>query len=259
MNKLVLFTSTILLGLLTTFPSRAENIAHLNQLLQTKQCENCDLADAGLVMIDLKGANLRGANLVGANLSRADLTGADLRGANLSNASFHGANLSGANLSGAIAFNTDFRHSYLQGVIIEGLNLSTALIEGTVGIPANAASAEQFYLWALSEDKNGNYPAAANYYSQAINLNPDLAPAYLGRAVIKSRYGQTQEAMADAEKAQGLFETQNNTEGYLLSSRFLQLVQARVEADKKDGNQGSPQFVQIVNAIAPMVLKFLIP
>lgn len=259
MNKLILFTSIVLMGVMTSFPSRGENIAHLNQLLQTKQCENCDLADAGLVMVDLKGANLRGANLVGANLSQADLTGADLRGANLTNASFHGANLSGANLAGARAYNTDFRNSYVQGVIIDGLDLSTAHIQGAVGIPAHAASAEQFYLWALSEDKNGNYKAAANYYSQAINLNPDLAPAYLGRAVIKSRYGQAKGAIADAEKAQGLFETQNNPEGYLLSTRFVQLVKARVEADEKDGNQGSPQFVQIVNAIAPMVLKLLIP
>lgn len=88
MNKTILLTSTLLMSLIATFPCQAENIEHLNQLLQTKQCENCDLADAGLVMINLQGANLRGANLVGANLSRADLTGADLRGANLTNASF---------------------------------------------------------------------------------------------------------------------------------------------------------------------------
>ncbi len=259
MNKIILLTSSVLMGLITTFPSQAENITHLNQLLQTKQCENCDLANAGLVMIDLKGANLRGANLVGANLSRADLTGADLRGANLSNASFHGANLSGANLAGANAYNTDFRNSYVQGVIIEGLDLSNALIQGTVGIPATAASAEQFYLWALSEDKKGNYKAAAQFYSQAINLNPDLAQAYLGRAVIKSRYGQVNSAIQDAETAQSLFENQDNSEGYLLSSRFAQIVKARAEADEKEGNEGSPQFVQIVNAIAPMVLKFFMP
>lgn len=259
MNKLILFTSTMLMGLMTTFPSQGENIAHLNQLLQTKQCENCDLANAGLVMTNLKGANLRGANLVGANLSRADLTGADLRGANLSNASFHGANLSGANLSGAIAANTDFRSSYVQGVIIENLDLSTARIQGTVGIPATAASAEQFYVWGLAEDRNGNYKAAANFYSKAINLNPDLAQAYLARAVIKSRYGQVQSAIADAEKAQGLFENQDNSEGYLLSNRFVQMVKARAEFDEKEGNQGSPQFVQVINSIAPMVLRLFLP
>ncbi|WPF87729.1 pentapeptide repeat-containing protein [Cyanobacterium aponinum AL20118] len=259
MNKTILLTSTLLMSLIATFPCQAENIEHLNQLLQTKQCENCDLAGAGLVMINLQGANLRGANLVGANLSRADLTGADLRGANLTNASFFGANLSGANLSGANAYNTDFRNSYVQGVIIEGLDLSMAHIQGTVGIPATAASAEQFYVWGLSEDKDGNYKAAADYYSQAINLNPELAQAYLGRAVIKSRYGQVSAAIKDAETAQGLFETQNNSEGYLLSSRFVQLVKARAEAEEKDGNQGSPQFVQIVNSIAPMVLKLFLP
>lgn len=254
---------SISLGLVLTFllPTvvKAENIAHLNQLLQTKQCQGCDLSNAGLVMADLRGANLVGANLVGANLSRADLTGADLRGANLTNASFAGANLMGANLSGAIALNTDFRSSYVHGVIINDVDLSMAHVQGTIGLPAGAASAEQFYMWALSEERKGNFKAAADYYSKAINLNPDFAQAYLARAVVKSRFGHTNNAINDAEKAQQLFENQGNADGYILSTRFVQLVKARTEQDRKDGQQGSPQFVQIVNAIAPMVLKLFLP
>ena len=216
--------------------------------------------DSGLVMIDLKGANLRGANLVGANLSRADLAGADLSGANLTNASFFGANLSGANLSGATVTNTDFRDSYVQGIILENTDLSSANIQGTVGMPSSAATAKQFYLWAMKEDKQGNYSQAIKYYTQAIELEEDLAPAYLARAVIKSRYGSVDNAIEDAQKAQDLFETQENADGYVLSAQFMELVKARSEYEEQEGkNRGSDAFVQAVSAVVPLVFQLFSP
>jgi uncharacterized protein YjbI with pentapeptide repeats len=259
MGKEKIIIATLLTSL--AFPNRvaAENINHLSQLLNTKNCENCDLSNAGLVMTNLTGANLTGANLVGANLSRANLTGANLSGANLSGASLYGANLSGANLSGANLNNTDLRNTYLVNAVFQNSNLASAYVQGAVGIPATAAEAEQFYLWALQEDKKGNYPTAIKYYTQAIELDPELAPAYLGRAIIKSRYGKTDKAIEDGEKAQALFETQNNPEGYALSTRFIQLAQARGDFEAKNGEQGNPQFVQIVNTIAPMLFKFFLP
>lgn len=259
MNKLSILFSTLLTSIIFPFPVSAENVAHLTQLLNTKQCENCDLTQAGLVMTNLAGANLQGANLMGANLSRANLMGANLSNANLSGASFHGANLSGANLSGAILNNSDFRNAYVQGVILNNTDISTAQIQGVVGIPATAGNAEQFYLWGVSEDKKGNYPMAVKYYSQAIEMNPDFAQAYLGRAIIKSRYGQTNTAIKDGEKAEELFKTQNNPDGYILSNRFIQLVKARTESEANEGNEGSPNFVNIVNSVAPLLFKLLLP
>ena len=260
MRKLALIGFSIGLNLIWAMDSNAENFQHLNQLLRTKQCEYCDLSDAGLVMMNLKGANLRGANLVGANLSRADLTGADLTGANLSNASFFGANLSGANLSGAIVNNTDFRSSYVEGVVLNNVDLSRAYVEGVIGMPATAASAQQFYMWAMTEDQQGNYPQAIKYYTQAIELDDSLAPAYLARAVIKSRYGNVDGALDDAQKAQGLFETQNNTDGYLLSERFVQMVEAREEYENKaDKNQGSSGLVQAVSSVVPLIFDLFSP
>lgn len=259
MTKLTILFSTLLSSIIFPLCASAENVVHLTQLLNTKQCENCDLSQAGLVLSNLTGANLRGANLVGANLSRANLTGADLSNANLSGASFHGANLSGANLSGAILNNSDFRNAYVQGVILNNTDISTAHIQGVVGIPGNAGSAEQFYIWGVSEDKQGNYPMAIKYYSQAIQMNPDLAQAYLGRAIIKSRYGQTNTAIKDGEKAEELFKAQENADGYILSNRFIQLVKARTESEANDGNQGNGTFVQIVNSVAPLLFKLILP
>ncbi len=257
MGKQIILITAILANLAIPTGISAENINHLSQLLNTKNCENCDLTNAGLVMANLTGANLAGANLVGANLSRANLTGANLSGANLSGASLYGANLSGANLSGANLTGADFRNTYLVNANFQNTNLGSAYVQGAIGMPETAAQAEQFYLWALQEDKKGNYPTAIKYYTQAIELDPDLAPAYLGRAIIKSRYGNISTAIEDGEKAQELFESQENAEGYALSTRFIQLAQARSEFEAKNGNQGNPQFVQIVNTIAPMLFKFL--
>jgi len=260
MNKLIVVISTLLTTFAYPVIGRTENINHLNQLLRTKQCENCDLSNSGLVMSNLAGANLRGANLVGANLSRANLMGANLMGANLTGASFHGANLMGANISGAIVHYTDFRNAYVEGVILENVDISKANIQGVIGIPATAGTAEQFYLWGVSEDKKGNYSAAMRYYNRSIELNPEFAQAYLGRAIIKSRYGETEIAIKDAQTAEELFKQQSNNEGYALSNRFVQLVKARQEADgKQTTNQGSISFVNIVNSLTPLLFKLFLP
>lgn len=262
-NNWRIITTVIFATIAIPLKVQAENINHLSQLLNTKQCENCDLSNAGLVMTNLTGANLTGANLMGANLSRANLTGANLAGANLMGASLYGANLTGANLTGANLTSADFRNTYLVNANFQNTNLGSAYIQGAVGIPETAGEAEQFYAWALQEDKEGNYPAAMKHYNQAIELNPELAPAYLGRAIIKSRYGKVDNAIEDGEKAQELFLAQNNEEGYTLSARFIQLAQARSEFEANgDDEQGNPKFVEIVNGIAtiaPMLLRFFIP
>ena len=101
MKLRVLASTTLLTALSLAIPALAANPEHTRQLLSTRQCEGCDLTNAGLVMANLAGANLRGANLSRANLSRANLADADLSGANLTGASLFGADLTGANLSGA--------------------------------------------------------------------------------------------------------------------------------------------------------------
>ena len=75
----------------------------VKELLQTKQCPECNFSNANLKGLDLQGVNLQGANLEGANLS-----GAKLANANLKNANLNRANLTGADLGCAgITFNLD--------------------------------------------------------------------------------------------------------------------------------------------------------
>ena len=75
----------------------------VKQLLETKQCPECNLSN-----VNLKGMDLQGFNLQGANLKNADLSGAKLANANLKNANLNKANLTGADLGcSGISFNLD--------------------------------------------------------------------------------------------------------------------------------------------------------
>ena len=79
----------------TVSPAAPKGDEALIQLLQTKQCRQCQLADVNLVHAQLQDADLEGAKLQRANLSQARLDGANLRGADLSFTSLHGASLLG--------------------------------------------------------------------------------------------------------------------------------------------------------------------
>ncbi|MGL5063289.1 MAG: pentapeptide repeat-containing protein [Microcoleus sp.] len=75
----------------------------VKQLLQTKQCPECNLSN-----VNLKGMDLQGFNLQGANLEGADLSGTKLASANLKNAKLKRANLTGADLGcNGISLNFD--------------------------------------------------------------------------------------------------------------------------------------------------------
>ncbi|MEL7077272.1 MAG: pentapeptide repeat-containing protein [Cyanobacteria bacterium J06582_2] len=102
----------------------------LEQLIETGECEYCDLSNADLSEVEIEEANLVGANLTGANLTSAAmesayLVGANLTGADLTDTNLSGANLTFANLTEATAVNTDFEAANLQSA-----NLSNANLEG---------------------------------------------------------------------------------------------------------------------------------
>jgi uncharacterized protein YjbI with pentapeptide repeats len=93
--------------------AQAENPAHVNRLITTRQCPYCDLYRANLSL-----ANLRGANLLGADMYRVDLKLTDLRDANLAAANLYEADLRGADLTGAILDGADLGNAKLCGTIM---------------------------------------------------------------------------------------------------------------------------------------------
>jgi tetratricopeptide (TPR) repeat protein len=256
MKLTILATAALLTATSLNSVASAENLQHIQQLLSSKQCPQCELNGAGLVMANLAGANLSGADLTRANLSRADLTGADLTGANLSGASLNGAILAGANLSGANLSGTDLRDAYLLNAQLFGTNLTSAYVQGAVGIPQYAGTAEDFHAWGTVESERGNYKAALAFYNQALTLKPDFAPAWLGRGVARFRLGDEAGATQDAERAGVLFTAQGNTTGYQASQTLIQGIEYALNPPEV---RTRTSLGNALVGIGSMLLQFLAP
>ncbi|AFY80040.1 IMS domain-containing protein [Oscillatoria acuminata] len=114
--------TVLLLPLGLALPVAASNPAHLQQLLDTNRCPGCDLRDAQLEGVSLRGADLSEANLQGANLRNADLRYANFRSANLSEAVLIAADLEAANFSQANLREVDIRGANLKDAVLTGAN-----------------------------------------------------------------------------------------------------------------------------------------
>jgi uncharacterized protein YjbI with pentapeptide repeats len=204
-------------------------------------------------MANLAGADLTGANLAGANLSRANLSGADLRGANLAGTSLFGANLVGARLDGANLAVADLRNSYLGGASLKDTVLTNALFQGAIGLPVQIGSAEQFYSWALEDERRKDYPAAIDNFTQALNRKPDFAHAYLGRGIVRLESGgEDNNGLTDIQQADRLFTAQNNQEGMKITKELIKQLTTPPPAPKKGNGLG----VALLGLIGT-VLQFL--
>ena len=106
------------------------------KLLQTNECNGCDLTGVNLILADLSeatlvGANLQKANLALANLYKANLVDADLSEANLKRTNLNRANLNRANLNRANLDETALGWVDLSSVKLDGVSLNTSLFCNT--------------------------------------------------------------------------------------------------------------------------------
>lgn len=240
-------------------PAIAENLVHAQQLLNTRQCQGCDLSRSGLVMANLAGVDLSGADLSQANLTRANLSNANLSGANLTGAVLFGANLTGANLAGTNLAGADLREAYLSDATIEGANLTGANLLGAIGIATEIATPEQLYLWGMTEIQRGNFRGAINYYNQAIDQKPDFAHAILARGVARFRMRDVSGALTDARQAEQLYITQENEEGFRLAVQFGEGVEAAQEAIAGGSRRGGgSNFLSFLGSITGLLLRFML-
>jgi tetratricopeptide (TPR) repeat protein len=255
LNNLV--TVAALTPLLMVAPASAENLEHTRQLLSTKSCPNCDLTNVGLVFANLSKANLQGADLSNANLSRANLSGADLTGANLTGAILYGANLGGAKLNGTNLSGADLRGAFMSNAEVDSINVSNANLQGVVGLPPRVGKAEDFFNWALVASDSRQYGRAIENYSQALSINPTLAPAYLGRGIAYFKMGKQDEALADSRRAAELFQRQEDQPGYQTASNFVKLLETPEKKEKTGGGVGN--FFSSLFSIGFSVLRLFAP
>jgi len=259
----VLTALTFLLPLSLAAPAHAENFTHLRQLMSQRVCQQCDLSRAGLVYANLAGTDLQNANLSEANLTRADLRnanlrGADLRGAVLTNADLTGADLSGANLQGA-----DLRDAYLTGANLAGTRLEGAQLHGAIGLPRRVLPAEGYYRWALVEGQRGNYEGAIQYLNQAIEMEPELAGAYLARGIMRFRSDDWEGALEDGNRAQRLYVALGSVRGEQTATQFVtgiqQLQQAEEEAiAQAERDRRNGQFMNFLGSVAGLLMQFFL-
>ncbi|AFY68514.1 pentapeptide repeat protein [Thalassoporum mexicanum PCC 7367] len=253
--------------------AQAEDIQDLSKLFNMRECLNCDLSGSGLVFSDfarfnlsgtdfsdanLSRSDLRGANLSGANLARASLLGAKLNGADLSNANLSGADLNGvdlsnANLKGANLRGADLRGAYLVNADLDGANMEGVYLRGAIGIPTSAATASEFYTWGVMEAQGGAHKQAIAYFNQSLEVDPDFAFSYLGRAISRRFLGDWPGAIEDSKRAEELFTAIEHSEGVEVSSALTDAL----ENPPKPGKSNS-EFGAIVNTIGSMLLQFLL-
>lgn len=249
----IVATIALVTTICMTAPASSADSEHIRQLLETKECQRCDLSSAGLVLANLSGATLRGANLSGANLSRANLSGADLRGANLNGASLFGANLSGAKLSGADLSGVDFRESYLVNADLTSANVSGANFQAAIGIPSQVGKAEDFYTWGMAEAQKGEPNGAIEHFNQALSINPKFAPAYMARSVARYQLLDRPGAIQDAQLAEQLFLAQGNISGSQTAQTYIKELQTLPSTPKSDSG-----FMSVLGGIASFALQFLL-
>ena len=239
---------------------RAESLSDLNQLLSTNKCSQCELSSSGLVQADLKRANLIRADLAGANLSQANLAGANLTGADLTGASLHGANLTGANLTGANLAGTDLRNAYVGNTNLSGVDLNSAMVDGIKGLSTNSATAEQFHRWGVREAERSNYDAAIANYKKAINKDPELAPAYLGLAIVQYNFDYRAKAKNNTAIAAKLFKQQEHKLGHQTAMNFQKqmdlIQQAEENATEQEGGMG--HIGKFMGSVGSLLLQFLL-
>ena len=254
-----------LLAVITTFttialPVQSESLNDLNQLLNTKKCSQCDLSNAGLAQANLTGSDLVQANLAGANLSQANLVGANLTGANLTGTSLYGANLTGANLTGANLAGADLRNAYVGNANLAWVDLDSVHLEGIKGLSMTAASAEQFHRWGVREAERGNYNGAIANYQKAIQLDPELAPAYLGLAIIQYNFDRRAEAETNTKIAAELFKEQEHELGLQTATNFQQRMALIQEAEDNAAEQegGLGHVGKFMGSVGSLLLKFLL-
>jgi tetratricopeptide (TPR) repeat protein len=236
--------------------ARAENLDHIRQLLSTKQCQNCDLQGASLVMANLQSASLSNANFQQANLSRVNLIGADLRNAKLAGSSLSGANLGGADLSGADLRNTDLRGTVFTGAILTGTLLDGATLQAAIDLPSTIGTAEQYYQWATDSTRQKRYDIAIDQFNQSLLRNPVHAPSYFGRSIAKFEIGDRKAAIVDMGQANELFKTQGDKAGLESSDRILLEMKKPIESS--EGRGGNGLGMSMINIVGGLLRVFLI-
>lgn len=139
----VLGLATIsIIGLVGTKKITSQQTDPLKRLLETKECQKCNLHHTNLRFANLGNANLQETNLQFANLEFANLGNANLQGVYLDGAKLGSANLGSANLEFGKLGNANLGSANLGSANLRGAFLQNAYLVGANLRGANLRSVE---------------------------------------------------------------------------------------------------------------------
>lgn len=258
-------TLLLLLGVLTlaTDSCLAADASQLEQLLRTKQCPRCRLADADLVHANLRDADLNGATLQRSNLSRVNLDGADLRNSDLSFTTLRGASLRGADLRGSQLYGTDLRHADLSGAQLDPEALEESHWQGALGIRDGIRSHAALHNAGVEAAQAERWPEAERLFSDAIQSKPTEPLSWVARGISRGELGKMTTAANDLAYAGALFEQDGDRVKAQQLKAASQRLLTDLESTTAEGNGvGSALLggaLSVIQTLAPVALKALMP
>ncbi len=124
-------------------PAVAQNMGQIERVRAGANCPGCNLFQADLGGLELRGRNYARARLRQADLSVSVMNRANFSGGDLRDVNAYGAVLTGANFAGANLANATFVGAYLQGANfsganLQGVNFSGAEMDRAVGLSPRA-------------------------------------------------------------------------------------------------------------------------
>ena len=234
----------------------------LMQLLQTRSCPECQLADVDLVHAQLQDADLAGAKLQRANLSQARLDGANLRGADLSFTSLNGASLRGANLQGSTLLGTDLRDVDLTGASLDLDALKSAHWSGAIGLQPYVQSHASLHNAGVTATEANRWKEAEGLFGLAILKQPKIAESWVARGITREQLGKRQLAIQDFNYARKLYTQDGNVEAVeqlKLASISLEDKAASKQSSNGAGSAVLNSILSTSQALLPMTMKLFMP
>ena len=246
----------------TVSPAAPKGDDALMQLLQTRNCPECHLADVDLVHAQLQDADLAGAKLERANLSQARLDGANLRGADLSFTSLNGASLRGADLQGSTLLGTDLRDVDLTGASLDLDALESAHWSGAIGLQAHAQSHASLHNAGVTATEVNRWREAEGLFGLAILKRPEAAESWIARGITREQLGKRQLAIRDYNYARNLYTQDGNIEAAEQLELASKSLEDKVPLKQSGNGAGSAILTSILStsqALLPMAMKLFMP
>lgn len=130
MKSIALTAAVVGVTLVAASPVSAQNASQIAAVRSGANCPRCNLFQADLSNLSLKGKNLAGARLRQADLSAAVMNRTSFAGGDLRDVNAYGAVLGGASFARADLTNASFVGAYLQGANFTGARLSGVNFSG---------------------------------------------------------------------------------------------------------------------------------